>query len=274
MVPGGDAKYLAPEVLNAYHTLLVLTRGEIAYAGQAAWELGNIMFELATGYEAWPEYPDAFSTDGKVAVLPSSLRPWLPESYPREINDAIIGLLHPNPERRSKLADVCETLQELKAASWGTGMYPEPTYTADESPTGEWCGGRSLDGQFAMVPYDSTLPIYCLRDNVASRLSMGRWWDFFGVMYEGKLWYKDSPTSEMKLKPESRVYLLADRYPPWPEGPVPETPWVWAECDMILTLRMLATLLEDHTSPVEFTLQGIDRALELVVVPEDEWDGA
>lgn len=171
---GGDIKYLAPEVVTAFNQFRIIGRGEIVYAMQPAWELGNVMFEMATGVEAWPSYPEAFTYDDAVHVDPRSLRAWLPEEYPREVADVILGLMHPNPERRTPLHEATGLLKTLRRELWGEELTPEHKFPTDESATGQWVAGRSIDGTFAMIPYDSSLPILTLRDNMAARLALGR----------------------------------------------------------------------------------------------------
>lgn len=174
MNPGGDIKYLAPEVVNSFLAAQAMGRGDVSYRKQPEWELANVMFELATNIDAWPGYPDAFVVDGVVKVDPRSLLPWLPAEYPVEVRDAIVALMHPDPERRMELSDAQSMLETLRRELWGVDCIPEHRFPVDESATGEWVAGRSIDGTFAMIPFDSDTPVLNLRDNMAARLALGR----------------------------------------------------------------------------------------------------
>lgn len=94
------------------------------------------------------------------------------------------------------------------------------------------------------------------------------------MVYEGRNWDTSLPTADLRLKESSTVYLLHNDVTPWPQGPLPLYPWAWADCDELMMFRHLAGLLEDHTSPVEFTLEGIQYCIDMLAIPEDEWDGA
>lgn len=175
MVPGGDSRLLAPEVVNEFYAARASDRGEVHYAMQASWELGNVMFELATGYEAWPHYPQAFAVNGVVTVLPESLRPWLPDTYPASVHDIIVGLMHADPMYRTPLSEAASMLDALRHEVWSGENDPKRRHPHDASATGQWITGRSVDGEVCQIPVDVSLPVVCLRDNVASRTALYRW---------------------------------------------------------------------------------------------------
>lgn len=94
------------------------------------------------------------------------------------------------------------------------------------------------------------------------------------MVYEGKVWQTHLPISEMHLQPDSRVFLMGDPNCRWPQGPVRPLVWTWEECDETMLCRHLCNLLEDHASPLDFVLEGLDVLVQRLAVPEEEWDGA
>jgi hypothetical protein len=171
MSPGGDIRYLAPEVINAFNHARYYKEGDVSYAGQPAWELGTMLFELATGLPAWPDYPDAYLVNGAVMCDSSTLLPWLPAEYPLEVRTTIAALLDSNPAARPKIRVVEAMLRELRVATLGPGYPEEPQWPADVSVTGEWAAGRSCDGVFIKVPLDKEATALVLRDNLVARIA-------------------------------------------------------------------------------------------------------